>query len=60
MLELMGLLDAYRNGAPYPTYETLQKIAQHHKLSALEELLTRYREGGLFPSYRELAVLAYA
>jgi hypothetical protein len=55
---LQNLLDAYRQGATFPTYQQLQPLSE--SCPALAALLTDYRQGAPFPVYNQLAALAYA
>lgn len=51
---LAQLLAAYREGAPYPSYQQLCEAAEADQNNALKLLLSEYRLDGLFPTYSEL------
>ncbi len=58
MQTLAQLLTAYREGAPFPTYQQLREAAVLEKNNALELLLSEYRLDGMFPTYSELQAVA--
>ncbi len=58
MQTLAQLLTAYREGAPFPSYQQLYAAAEQENNNALRLLLSEYRGDGMFPTYSELQAIA--